>query len=78
MASQPETKTAMVGELAPVELERQERANAPTLRDLRKAAQELGLAGAFTDQPTHQQVERLPDGRNGRQASPATINPIAP
>lgn len=56
MTSQPETWT--VCELAPAELERQERANAPTLRDLRKAAQELALAGAFTDQTITQQTKQ--------------------
>lgn len=56
MTSQREQKTGTVCEPAPVELERQARANAPTLRDLRKAAQELALAGAFTDQPAYQQA----------------------
>jgi hypothetical protein len=52
-----------VCELAPVEPDRHERASAPTLRDLRKAAQELALAGAFTDQSTSYQVDAcLTDG----------------
>jgi uncharacterized protein RhaS with RHS repeats len=55
MTSQPETSTEVVYELALVELERHERANAPTLRDLRKAAQQSGLVAAFTDQAIGQQ-----------------------
>ena len=57
MTSQPELKMGTVCEPAPAELERQARANAPTLRDLRKAAQELAMTGAFTDQPACQQAK---------------------
>ena len=57
MTSQPETRTEMVCELALVELERHERATAPTLRDLRNAAQELSLVATFTDQATGQQTK---------------------
>jgi hypothetical protein len=50
MTSQPETEKNVVCELVLAELERHERANAPTLKDLRKAAQQSGLALVFTDQ----------------------------
>jgi hypothetical protein len=57
MTSKPETTTEMVCELALVELERLERANAPTLRDLRKAAQQWDLVATFTDQASRQQTK---------------------
>ena len=58
MTSQPETRTEVVCELALAELERHERANAPTLPDLRKAAQEWALARAFTNQTNEQQTKK--------------------
>lgn len=54
MTSQPDKHTETTVDAAPAEEERRERASAPTLRDLRKAARELSLAGAFTDQPRQQ------------------------
>lgn len=74
MTGLPEIKIIAVHESIPAqppptEVERQQRASAPTLRDLRKAAVELAHAGALTDQP----ARNLTDAylRNGKSANSA-------
>jgi hypothetical protein len=60
MTSRLETTTVTVGKLAPVDWERQQRASAPTLRDL-VAATETALANASASQSPGSAVEWLKD-----------------
>lgn len=61
MIGQPDGNTKTMEDLAPAEQERQERAGAPTLRDLQKAAQGPALVGVFAGhligQPNLKQAE---------------------
>lgn len=67
MTTNPETTTLTIDELVSAKLERQERASTPTLRDLRKAALDLALGGAFATQPSTDKSTSGQSNTNFRQ-----------